>query len=223
MILFKPFDNIDACFMGRDMEPLTQQGLAISDLFLLKQVHGDRILSLGPDNSIAKNRMAEADGVICAISGVSIAIKTADCVPILMAHPQGVVAAVHAGWRGTDQRILTRALEILKTEFKLSPSELKIAIGPAISQESYQVDSAVAQRFSDGSFEGVVRPQGEKFLLDLKRANLQLALGAGVPIQNIEVHPECTYQKTEFYSYRRSQKEGAPTEGRNYSWIRLLK
>src|SRR6185295_963783 len=97
----------------------------------LKQVHGDDILFVTHDT--AKDRTIEADGLTTQTDGVLLGIATADCVPVLLVAPQQrVVAALHAGWRGTLKGITAHALSVLSSSWNISPSDVWLACGPAI-------------------------------------------------------------------------------------------
>jgi hypothetical protein len=219
MHFFKPFPNVMGCFMGKDCGALAEQGWDLKDLILLKQVHGDKVIELKDSGDVEKYRDAEADAILSIIPDRPIAIKTADCVPVLFAHPNGLVGAVHAGWRGTAQGILLKSLKILEQDFPIKLSELKMAIGPTICGDHYEVGEEVARQFSERRYPGVLRPHGEKFLLTLQRVNFLHALEAGVLEKNLEVFSHCTFEDPEWHSYRRALKEGKQEAGRNYSWI----
>jgi hypothetical protein len=205
--------------MGKDQGLLKEAGLELKDLFLLKQVHGDRVIELREGVDIKKNLGTEADAILSLIPNTPIAIKTADCVPILFAHADGMVGAVHAGWRGSAQGVLFRTLKVLEQDFHIKPNELKMGIGPTICQDHYEVGVEVAGQFSDIRYPGVLKPHGVKSLLNLQRVNLLQALEAGVSKQNVEVFSHCTFEEPEWHSYRRAVKAGEQEAGRNYSWI----
>ncbi len=131
-----------------------------------------------------------------------LAVRTADCVPILLATRDGeIVSAVHAGWRGTASRIVARTVETLTGQGRAA-EELIAAIGPSIGPCCYPVAPDVADR--------VARASGldlEASGLDLKAANRAQLLAAGVPSAAVHVAPWCTACEAErFFSYRR---EGA--------------
>jgi hypothetical protein len=205
--------------MGTDTVPLREQGMDLDDLFVLKQVHGDRVIALRDNDDFVKQRLAEGDAILSSVPHRPIAVKTADCVPILFAHPSGLIGAVHAGWRGSAQRVLLKTLQALERDFLLKTGDLKMAIGPTICWDHYEVGAEVARQFPEGRYPGVLRPYGEKFLLNLSRVNFLQALEAGVLEGNLKVCSPCTLEDLSLHSYRRSLKEGKQEVGRNYSWI----
>src|ERR1700735_3677963 len=97
---------------------------------------------------IARDQIGDADALISKEIGVTVGIRTADCVPILLADPStGAVAAIHAGWRGTAAGIAAAAVHSLVSEWQIDPRNLRAAIGPSIGSCCYQVGPEVAQRF----------------------------------------------------------------------------
>ncbi len=222
MIDFTPFPHIQGGFLGRDSKSLSSHGLEIADLRLLKQVHGDVFRYWGPTGSASFE--FEGDAWITDQVRVPIAIKTADCVPILLAHPYGVVAAVHAGWRGTQRKILSKVLHYMERQWNLNLQEVKMAIGPAISAKNYEVGEDVAALFCEKEFGPVVLPNSRgKFSLDLKQANAWLAIECGLNPKQIEISGLCTLEQVDdYYSYRYSQGLNRVESGRNYSWIQLF-
>ncbi|MBF0493419.1 MAG: peptidoglycan editing factor PgeF [Deltaproteobacteria bacterium] len=203
-------------------------GFIPSPLFEMKQVHGDRILLLDSPEKFDLLYRTEADAVICTVPQIAIAVRTADCVPILISHPYGIVAAVHAGWRGTKLRILQKTLVQIKEKFNVDLSEIHVVIGPSICEKCYEVGEEVAIAIlneveSLGQEDGLVaKKNGGKYFLNLKLANQLLARAAGVLESQLTVRPECTLcNEEEFYSYRGSNKKQEPSEGRNYSWIKF--
>ena len=163
--------------------------------------------------------------------GLLLAVQTADCVPILLVDPRKrAVAAVHAGWRGTLQRIVAKTIGRMQMESETQPSDVVAAIGPAIGGCCYEVGVDVASKFSaqfpDASeFFDELRtgdepnplqwlsmmppghqPPPKKVLLDLRKANRAQLIAAGVRAENIFVSDLCTACRTDLlFSYR---KEG---------------
>jgi len=221
MIEFCPFENTAGGFVGREASRLKDFNLAPQDFFQLTQVHGDRIVRITETVEAASLRKTEGDALVTDRPRVPIAVRAADCVPILIAHPDRIVAAVHAGWKGTQAEVLKKTLDFLRKEMGVDLSKARLAIGPAICGRCYEVGEEVASAFSRFP-EQVTALSVEKFLLDLKAINLHLALEAGVDASKIEVRPECTLcDEKKFYSYRGEMKRGEKGEGRNVAWVML--
>ena len=146
-------------------------------------------------------------------------VMVADCYPVLMADPvRRVAAAVHSGWRGTRLQIARRALQAMIEQDGSRPEDIRLAIGPGIGFERFEVGPEVIEAFS-GQFEiedqAVVRPSGEKFRLNLPELLRRQALAEGLKPEHVEIVPGCTLSDERFYSYRR---EGGIT-GRQAGWI----
>jgi YfiH family protein len=173
-----------------------------------KQIHSAIVAN-------AREPIGEADALISKDTGVIVGIRTADCVPILLADPStGAVAAIHAGWRGTAQGIAAGTVRSLVTEWHVDLRTLRAAIGPSIGSCCYEVGPEVAQRFGIR----VSRPVH----LDLPAINEMQLRAAGV--SNIWKSGACTFcamgvepatEEYRFYSFRR-EREAA---GRMVSFI----
>ncbi|MGA2263681.1 MAG: peptidoglycan editing factor PgeF [Acidobacteriota bacterium] len=154
------------------------------------------------------NPSTRGDALVTAEPGVALAVQVADCFPVLISDPHtSAIAAVHAGWRGTQARILRRTVEGMRRSLGVDPSRVIVAYGPGIRGCCLDVGSEVTSMF-EAEFPGqrlcVPHPNHpEKHLLDLTQAlNIQLS-EAGVPLANVfdlglctRCHPE------EFFSYR---------------------
>nr|WP_319511195.1 peptidoglycan editing factor PgeF [uncultured Draconibacterium sp.] len=165
--------------------------------------------------------ISETDALVSNQPGLCLCVQTADCVPVLLFDPvEKVVAAVHAGWRGTVGGIVEKAISKM-TNYGASAKNIVAAIGPSISPEIYEVGDEVvdAARKSIPNVEATLHKNGTgKFHFNLWEANRQLLLKNGVPAQNIEVLGACSFSETEkYYSARR---DGIDT-GRMVSGIML--
>lgn len=160
----------------------------------------------------------DTDALVTDKAGVMIGIRTADCVPVLLYDDvRHVVAAVHAGWRGTVGGITHRAVDVMVSEFGCHPVDIHAIIGPSISPEVFEVGDEVVEQFMLAGFpDDIVLHNYSKPHIDLWRANQWLLTEAGVPAEQIEVAGLCTYTNTNrFFSARR---EGITT-GRLVSGI----
>jgi len=151
------------------------------------------------------------DALISRTANVLLAVKTADCVPVLIGDPvTRSFAAVHAGWRGTSAAIVQRAIEQLGREYGAQPADLRAAIGPAANACCYEVGSDVIGIFKDrfANAEALFAPTRDGHArIDLHRANREQLTGAGVPADRIHVAPFCTMDRNDlFFSYRQEKK-----------------
>ena len=174
------------------------------------QVHGDDIRVVANESDI-DNSNEKFDGLISQVPNVLVGVKTADCVPVLLADTRtGAFAAVHAGWRGTAQSIVAKAVQKMTAVFGTDPSDLIAAIGPAASGRCYEVGSDVietfAKNFSNGESYFTATRDGHA-LVDLHIANRDQLVEEGVPEFAISIAPLCTIERTDlFFSYRVEKK-----------------
>jgi polyphenol oxidase len=180
----------------------------------LRQVHSAEV----HNGNGLEDRALEGDALIANRTGIRIGVRTADCVPILIADPQTrSVAAVHAGWRGTAAGIVARAVAQMAAEFGAESKNLQVAIGPAVRSCCYEVGSDVAVQFRDlfPEWKEADRDGGRRSL-NLIEANKRLLVGARVRPDHIHDMGLCTFCcAQEFYSYRREPKN----PGRMLSFI----
>lgn len=176
---------------------------AVQPLATLKQIHSSACVTAGGRTGL----LGEGDALIENTVGHAVAVKTADCIPILLADARNrVVAAVHAGWRGTAAEIAVRTIEKLAAEFGSEPTDLRAAIGPGIGPCCYEVGPEVAAHFG-----GTGRTH-----LDLAAINAEQLRRAGVTaIDTAGLCTRCNAQL--FHSFRRD----AEAAGRMYSFIGL--
>lgn len=168
-------------------------GFDRSRFYQTKQVHGRTVTVVDADQDPADLLKVEADGIVGTREGDAVAIRVADCVPILLAATDtGKVAAVHAGWRGVEAKILDVAVARLD-----SPrASIIAAVGPSIGPCCFEVGDDVARRIGDPF---VVRREGDKAFVDLRAAvRAQLT---GIAVEDV---PGCTRCEPDgFHSYRR--------------------
>ena len=217
-----------AALSASEMPPIT-----------LRQFHSDVVyVADAPTAEGSTFEAPRADAAATRTEGLLLGVQTADCVPILLADTRHrVVAAIHAGWRGTLARIAVKTLGRMRMEFGTRSRDVVAALGPSIGRCCYEVGSDVARSFAaqfpnaaewfDGPFEQLaygedplwlpwltMMPPGHvppppRVQLDLRACNRWQLIDAGVPEKQIDVSDLCTACRTELlFSYRR---EGAKT------------
>lgn len=131
-----------------------------------------------------------------------LAVSTADCIPVFLYSPGSkVVAGIHAGWKGTKEKIVFKTIEELKKNYSVDLSSMIAFIGPGICKEHYEVGKEVADLFDDHVKSAA---SGKKYILDLKLENFNQLVKSGLKKENIEVCGLCTYgEKILFHSFRR--------------------
>ncbi len=162
-----------------------------------KQVHGDEIRIVeSPGGSDGH------DALVTNVPRILLAVSIADCTPVLICDPVNrVVAAVHAGWKGTVARLAAKTLLKMKEHYGTNIADCRVFIGACIDECSFEVGNEVATRFDD-PFKRFDSDRG-KYVIDLKRANAHQCIDLGVPASRIEISPFSTYIHHEhFFSHR---------------------
>jgi YfiH family protein len=172
-------------------------------LVTVRQVHGATVRIVREEDSACEGRLQtadgkavlEGDGLMTGVAGVLVGVQTADCVPVLVADVERrVVAAFHAGWRGTVQRIVEKGIAAMREEFGSRAGDLVAAVGPSIGVCCYRVGEEVREEFGR-KFEYVTtlfRGGNEDLRVDLWEANRRQLLAAGLSEERITVLGECS-------------------------------
>ncbi|MBD2339121.1 peptidoglycan editing factor PgeF [Calothrix sp. FACHB-156] len=230
-------------FWPRSPQELTQVLQPEASVYRLKQVHGNTVLtpqeidhklSNGGDDVDGEgdSALASADGLVSEQPLQAVWVASADCTPVLIGDfKTGQVAAIHAGWRGTAKKIVPQAIARLKAQgSKLE--NLRIAMGPAIAGEVYQVSVEVAAEIGSSIVTHedeqkivaalhelpnsplIPDPQPGKVRVDVRRVNTLQIESLGISGEQIAIAPYCTYQTPEhFFSYRREQQKKVQWSG----------
>jgi len=146
------------------------------------------------------------DALVTRIPNICIGVSTADCIPLLIYDPiLHVVAAIHAGWRGTAKRIVQHAIETMHSAFGCDPKTLKAVICPGISLKNFEVGDEVYDAFAAENFDMTrIAHRFTKWHIDLPTCNLLQLLDAGLQQQNILLSGICTYDaNADYFSARR--------------------
>ena len=191
-------------------------GITDDRLILPRQTHSSNILcidhallSLSPQK--LKEKLEGIDAVVTDMPHTCIGVSTADCIPVLLHDERkGIVAAIHAGWRGTVAGIVHKCISVMKERYGCSTIDIKAIIAPGISLDSFEIGEEVYLEFANAGFnmERIAKrypaQQGEKWHIDLWEANRLQLIEAGVKEENIQVAGVCTYKNhNEFFSARR--------------------
>jgi YfiH family protein len=199
----------------------------------LSQVHSPAVFRVRGTDGVPHS----GDGLIANTPGILIAVKIADCTPVIAVDTaRRAVGVFHAGWRGTAQRIVQKGIGEMRRQFGSNPKDIRVVIGPGIGACCYSVGDEVVERFrsqfayADDLFEEVFDSHALHvrypllFLnqrapghgdsakiphLDLVKANTRQAIEAGVPAKNVEALNLCTGCRTDiFFSYRKEHVTG---------------
>jgi len=187
-------------------------GLASERVYVAAQVHDRGVILLHGDEAASVVAETPADAIVSSAPGLGCGVRTADCVPILLADPEtGRVAAVHAGWRGVVRGVIASTTERMRGLGSRSTT-LLAAIGPHIGPDAFEVDADVAAELARASSaSGVVSQRaGSKPHVNLALIVRAQLVQAGLLEARIEDVPGCTYRDAaSFFSYRRDgQKSG---------------
>lgn len=165
----------------------------------LKQVHSASVIVAERPAEC----LGEGDAMVTNCPGVRLAIRTADCIPVLLAdHKRRAVAAIHAGWRGTASQIAEAAVATMRQQFGSEPADLHAAIGPGIGACCYEVGAEVVLCLAQ--FLPEVRSKTLPAKINLVEANRRQLVAAGIPKGQIEAAGMCTRCLTgRFHSFRR--------------------
>lgn len=187
-------------FSGDLKEVPVRLGFPGGDIYMPIQRHTDKVVIL--ENDL---RPEIADAVITRRKGLLIGVQVADCVPILLFDERrSVIGAVHAGWRGTASQIIKKAIKRMIECFNSSPEDIRIALGPSIKRECYEVGREVKDAICDVMGEGgYCSPGNGKYYIDLPSINVLQAMSMGIGQENIWISDICTHcNPDDFYSYR---------------------
>jgi len=187
----------------------------------LNQVHGREVVRI--ERNVSRPRLAgahgerpKADAAISDAPDVALVVRSADCVPLLIADARtGAVGAVHAGWRGTAARTAVTAIDEMQRQFGSQPADLVVAIGPAIGPCCYEVGPDVVDAFAAAGHERYLidrwfmTPRDRGMRLDLPGSNRDQLILAGVPEQNIHACGLCTAMHLDILTSYRAERSAA--------------
>lgn len=213
-------------------------GIDVNHIIMPHQTHGVESRIIGEEfatlpDGVKKMLLEGVDAVMTNIPGMCIGVSTADCIPVLLYDEEHhAAAAIHAGWRGTQARIVHKAVQEMRMAYQTDPTKLKAVIGPGISLDNFEVGDEVYAALEQAAFdmsaiaeERIKRnPNAEdpakaferKWHINLPLANLQMLTHNGVDEANIINTGICTFDNTDnYFSARRLGIES----GRIYTGI----
>lgn len=176
-----------------------------SILYMPIQRHTDLVVNVNFETSSSPQI---ADAAITSDAGLFIGVKTADCVPILIIDKvKAVIAAIHAGWRGTAQRIVQKTIQKMISDFDCNIYDLMVLIGPSVKMCCYEVGFDIYSKIIEVSGESnYFKKERDRYFLDLQIANKTQCLKMG--IKNFWISDDCTCcLKDKYHSYRRDKEK----------------
>lgn len=223
-------------FSPRSPFEITPELFPDATAYRVMQVHGNTVLAPSEMASPLHNdNLSDGDGVISQGPQQALWVCTADCTPVLIGDVRtGQAAAVHAGWRGTAQKIVPIAIDrFLQSGSQLA--DLRIGMGPAVSGGAYQVDlevglktaitlapelanlpqqQAIEQLQAWSNSPILADAEAGKVRLDVRRVNALQLEQLGIEPEHISIAPHCTYgDPVHFFSYRRETRKKAQWSG----------
>ena len=230
LLICRPLEGIARhLFTTRQLRLSTADGwrragalLGVADVAVLNQIHGRDVVVTrrGAARSTQQATPPDGDVLVTDDPDIAIAVKAADCVPLLMADTRsGAVAAAHAGWRGTAAGAAAAAVRALAREFGSKPEDLVVAIGPSIGPCCYEVGTEVVDAFAaaghprhliDRWFPALPPERSSrerpKLRLDVAGANRDQLVLAGVPEKSIHACGVCTAMHLDVLTSYRAEK-----------------
>ncbi len=190
----------------------------VERVFTVRQVHGRKVIVVGDDSSIESVGALQGDALVTCRPNVAVGVRTADCVPILLADPTApVVAAIHAGWRGLVAGVVQAAVRCMVDGFGASTDRMLAAIGPAIGACCFVIGDDVAGRLRAVA-PGLVSMRGDRSTAALAEAGRVVLVETGVDEEHVDLLRECTCCEAErYFSHRRD----SGVTGRQMSYIML--
>jgi YfiH family protein len=227
-----PFDSLnlaaasddDAAAVATNLERVRREFAGTGGLVLMNQVHGRDVVRVGArdgrdEPTVGARGLPEADGLVTDESGVALAVRVADCVPLLLADPEArVVAALHVGRPGLVAGVVLAGLEALG-DLGAQPTRLRVWMGPHVCGRCYEVPAQMrddVEAAVPGS--GATTSWGTPSV-DLGAGIAVLLADAGVPGAQVERVGRCTREDPGLYSYRRDGRDS----GRSAGLIRLIR
>lgn len=190
-------------------------GINESQLWLPRQTHTANVRCIDSHfltltSKEQQMQLQDIDALITNLPQHCIGVSTADCVPILIIdEKQKAIAAIHAGWRGTVQKIVLNVLQQMHSQYGTLPQNCRAIIGPSISVEAFEVGPEVVSAFYDAGFPVSIVSENShnKSLrphIDLWAANAFLLEQAGLTLNNIQIAGICTFNHSDtFFSARK--------------------
>lgn len=190
-------------------------GIPFESLVFAKQTHSNKITIVnkgdcGKGLFEYDSAVDDTDALITKQGNVCVVVLVADCVPVLLFDKRKkIIAAIHAGWKGLSQKIISKTIQRMNKEFGSIAADIIAGIGPSIGNCHFEVQYDVFGQFKEAfgkNNKALIRRDGKLFI-NLWEINKQQLLKEGVIKQNIEVVGNCTVcENDKFFSARKGDK-----------------
>ena len=183
--------------ISKNLEALSRTlGISGNTVIMPHQTHGTEVRLIAKDfltlpQQVKGMVLEGVDALITDVRNICIGISTADCIPIIIYdHAHHAAAAVHAGWRGTVQRIAQKTIDTMHIAYGSRPEELQAVIGPGISLGAFEVGDVVYSAFAEAGFDmATISRREDKWHIDLKECNRQQLCASGIADSRITASP----------------------------------
>ena len=192
-------------------------GCSIADFVCAEQTHSANFYKVtaadrGKGAITMDNAIPNTDALYTYESDILLTSFSADCVPVLLFNEKsGVIGAIHSGWQGTVKEVTPRLLHQLIVEEGNNPTAFHVYIGTALSQQKFEVDSDVYEKFKALGYADdfmYYKPETKKYHIDNQKTVKRQCELAGIPSNQIVIDDTCTFLHENGFSYRQHKKCG---------------
>ena len=178
--------------------------IGIDQICFMDQIHSDNVVVLEDLHQPLKNSsLPRCDGLVTSLKDVYLAVKTADCFPVIVYDTEReVIAVAHSGREGTKLKILEKVIKVMGERFSCKPEDIRVEIGVGICAEHYQVSVEILE-----GFRSVFPDVDITTSLDLQRLIIDTALESKILKDNIFPNALCSFEDKRYFSYRRDRDE----------------
>ena len=156
--------------------------------------------------------VANTDALYTFESNTLLCTFTADCVPVIFYNEEnGLTGVIHSGWQGTVKEITLKVFQQIIEKHQSNPNDIKVILGPALSQEKFEVDADVYEKFAALEYTNdfmYFNEETNKYHIDNQLTVKKQCELAGIPSENILIDQTCTFQSDEGFSYRQDKRSG---------------
>lgn len=175
-------------------------------------VHQVAVADKGRGAQNTDDAIADTDALYTFESNILLSTFTADCVPVIFYNEaDDLTGVIHSGWQGTVKEITLKVFQQIVQKKQIDPKNIKVILGPALSQEKFEVDSDVYEKFLALGYANdcmYFNKETNKYHIDNQRTVKKQCELAGIPSGNITIDQTCTFKSEEGFSYRQDKKTG---------------
>ncbi len=175
-------------------------------------VHHVKVSDKGCGAESLESAIQNTDALYTYEPNVLLCTFTADCVPVIFYHQtKGLIGVIHSGWQGTVKEITRKVFEQLVNNERCNPSDFHVVLGPALSQEKFEVDIDVYEKFKALGYADdfmYYKSETNKYHIDNQLTVKKQCELTGIPSKNITIDSTCTFISSEGFSYRQDKKSG---------------